>query len=430
MKYFNHFALAFCSLGVLWQTLTIVSRYARYPITIDTVLARLNNVNLPAISVCVDYKAVVAKVKEYYPEIYRKKASVTSNDSSIVWSRYLTVEEYLTSSISRNEAIRECTIYSYNMAHINCSDWLAGDNDHISWKWKCFTLFEKQEQQMYITNKSRSFRTEDLVGVPWFSIDVSTEDHALSLASTILGVSIHPEDLHVAINEGSRSFRRFDFSLHRQVALAYTRQVIRHLGAPYPSNCVQYTDHGEKLRKSKVADRCSQKTFYNRTGLFPLDILASNMTIYGKTRFATELKGHTKAIQERYECNRIFPNPRCEILDYHMNVKGFAKLKPTEKKDTFSIVTYGPTDVTTYISEQPAFDLLDLLSYSGSFLSMWLGLSLSDIVRSLMKRVERRSTSRKAFHHRDSDKYTKTRHFRIITSKEQPFCRIKLQDCF
>ncbi|KAI1285058.1 hypothetical protein HDE_12184 [Halotydeus destructor] len=410
--------LALCFVGIVYQSCSIIERYLSYPIKIKTTFVKPAYVELPAASICLDYIPNAARVRKLYPDIYAAKQAKHSQLTWQVWTKYLTLEQFILTTIYRSEAIKRCRLYVSNMTKIDCTMWAGQRNDQISWFWKCFTLFNAAQQEYYLASDEVLYRTEDVLGVPWFEYDLNTDNYSLTMASTEIGVSIHSNDDPLILDEGSKTFRAFDFSQYKHVSLAYTRQVISRLEAPYPTRCVNYQDGGKPGRRDKLVNRCALKKFSDTTKLFPCDILVKNMTVFGQMKFASHVKGHETAIQERYECNRLYPYPDCDTLNYLLEVKGIANLyKGHQDGGSFRVTVFGPSENTVMISEEAAFLVFDLYSYLGNLISLWLGFSVSGIawamVGLLLKWLPRRAT--KMAGRSDRMKHTESRHYRCMS---------------
>ncbi|KAI1285060.1 hypothetical protein HDE_12182 [Halotydeus destructor] len=417
LKYsaFDFIALATCFICIAWQSFFTIDRYLSYPIKVKTSYNRPAFVELPSASICIDFIPENLKIETLYPDIYKKKLAIEGTNSYRVWTKYLTVEQYMETTIFPSETISKCSVFAPNMTRLDCTDWTFQGTSRISWYWKCFTLFSEYQQLKHILVEDSDvnyYRTEELRGWPWFHFDVSTENYTRKMDSTVIGLSIHRNDIPMILNEGSKTFLKFDFSQYNQASLAYTRQVVRRLEAPYPTRCINYHEDGREIRRSKLVDQCARKKFYNNTGHFPCDILASDMTVYGETKFAAHIKGHEDSTQERYECNRQFPYPDCHVLNYLIDIKSIANAGDADDliSGSFRIAAFGPSEDTVTIREEAAFLAFDLYSYLGNLLSLWLGVSVSGIVRKTVRLVETRLDTKCSNHM----KYPESSYYRYL----------------
>ncbi|KAI1285062.1 hypothetical protein HDE_12180 [Halotydeus destructor] len=416
-------------MGIAYQSCITIERYLSHPIKIISSFQKDSYVELPAASICIDYIPEELKVKDRYPDIYTEKQATYNTTSWQIWTQYLTLEQFISTTMRRSEAIKSCNVYATNMSNIDCTKWAGQRNDRISWFWKCFTLFFTAQQEYYLSNDSGLYRTENIRGVPWFNFDLNTDNYELNMDTSAIGVSIHHKDIPMILDEGSKTFRKFDFSLYNEAALAYTRQVVNRLEAPYPTKCLDYKVDGVPQMRAKLVNRCARQKFIDKTGYFPTDILTNNMSAYGKTKFAS-LVGHENAIQERYECNRLFPSPDCYTLNYIIDVKGITNAYLDDNdiptNGSFKVVLFGPSEDTMIVSEQAAFLVFDMYSYLGNLFSLWLGVSVSGLARAAVKMIRKKlrrntmtSMSKKRM------KYTESRYYRCLNqpskaaSKEQ-----------
>ncbi|KAI1285061.1 hypothetical protein HDE_12181 [Halotydeus destructor] len=354
---FGFVSLAICFMGMALQGFTITARYLNHPIKILTSYNKPEFVELPSASICIDYIPDEVKVRTMYPDIYQAKILENATYWRL-WQKYLTLEQYMRTTITASEAVTKCRLYAPNMTKVTCTDWTYQANGRLSWYWKCFTLFGRQQQRAHIPikdNEFRYYRTEDVKDLRWFHFHINTKDYKSTMAATSLGLSIHRNDVPMILDEGSTTFRQFDFSQYNQASFSYTRQIIRRLEAPYPTSCIDYQENGEDFRRDKLVNRCARKKYYENTGYFPCDILASNMTAFGKTKFGSHIKGHQDSTQERYECNRLFPYPDCHVLNYLIRNKGVAKRLKGDYNRTFHVTVYGPSEDTMIIMEKAAF---------------------------------------------------------------------------
>ncbi|KAI1285059.1 hypothetical protein HDE_12183 [Halotydeus destructor] len=410
-------ALSLCSMGIAWQSIITIDRYLSYPIKIKTYFEKPDYIELPAASICLDYIPEEVRVQMRFPQIYKEKQANHNTSSWQIWTQYLTLEQFISTTIHRAEAIGKCSFFSTNMTEIDCKKWAGQRNDMISWFWKCFTIFSEVQQQYYLSEKEVMYRSEDVKGFPWFHFDLNTEDYKLSMDSSEIGLGIHPKVMPIVLDEGSKTFRKFDFARYNRVAMAYTRQLIERLEAPYPNRCVEYEEYGKPTKRAKIVNRCAQEKYYENTGYFPCDILTADMTTYGKTKFGSHIKGHANAVQERFECNRLFPYPDCDTLSYVIDVKGTTNQdlddNGTPDKGSFRVSVYGPSEDTMVIRERPAFQVFDLYSYLGNLLSLWVGVSVSGSVRTLARVIEKR-LNRKPVGQARRMRYTESRYYRCL----------------
>ncbi|KAI1299257.1 hypothetical protein HDE_03923 [Halotydeus destructor] len=269
-----------CLIAGLVQSYEVVSRYLEYPVKVSTTLASASHKQLPAISVCVGYQAMISKLQSQLPQIYSKYGDLKKTSHLDQWDEILTVKQYGDVSVSRLETIIDC--YVQNRTNVTkCTDW--NSPVFMNYDYKCFSNLDIGEQIRHRVDKS--FRVEDISNSNWVAINIRAEERAKYFAE-YLAIGLHNRTKETSPDMGSRAFYEFKFSKNMRIAFTYSTLSTILLPSPYGTKCVHYEQDGRPTYRNKLVSQCAAESFFSRTARWPRDLFYIASPRYEGAKFA------------------------------------------------------------------------------------------------------------------------------------------------
>ncbi|KAI2805548.1 hypothetical protein BLOT_004546 [Blomia tropicalis] len=262
-------------------------------------------------------------------------------------------------------------IHSYNT--INCSQ-ISPIIETISTDFKCFTLFHNQT--IKITDANYQI-PKDVAGylkyLAWIKLNRDFIFNGL--------IYIHSPKLSHQYSQTS-SIQQLDPDRHQFVSIAFEREVLQLLPAPYETNCYDYRQDGYSCRDDCIT-KCKTEIYTQMDG-WPGDVYAlKNVTMRLSKLWLNSwsMVGHLEegvSAESLSKCSfKCGHRDDCESVQYDVRT---VRVKERDEGDSsgshsYTIGILPPKNVQLINKHVPKYEPIEFLIYIGGLISLYTGIT-------------------------------------------------------
>lgn len=345
-----------CTVLCCWQIVFTMSSYFANPFVSEVSVYRPQKVERPSMTICIN------------------------NDNDSVTD--MTLTELSSLLPDAEHIIPYCLMRLPNLHRVRCLAWYKPIVTVNAYH-KCFTLFDKKTIARAKANYAQTFDVYHVKNLYWFYAFINANNRDVTVLiheNSVLGFDVtQPNALQF---QGSFDDHQKLFNLY---SLSYTRSITRYFSGHRDSVCVKYADVGFHWRDEAVVN-CSLEKFMEDERRLPRNVFVDEQDaerLSNYTISATDLRID-------HECVEKFPKIDCTNIDYEVEVKerGFRdhvkEYNITRLANATRVAVFAPGGFEVMVEQQLKFDVVEMISAVGGIVSIWLGLSIVDIISSLV----------------------------------------------
>lgn len=369
---YKFFSLAFCWLGIAYQSWQTSQSYFSYPvqslITIDS-----ESWNLPAIGIC------PASDRGPYAE---KLANLTMDERAQVLP---TTDEYFD----------WCRLTLPNSSNVDCSS-VTNFRTFTGPIGRCFIFFERRD--LFLSSSGLMYDPIDLLPSDLFAAQISSP---LDAPRSWMFRMYPPTD-YFLFTRKDLSKIWFEMPINKMMSVQYSYLHTIRLEAPYPDACFNYRKT-KFLTRDKAFDDCFIRTLSNLTSgssgyikSWPyVAFFEANLTYIEESKGAYEQNGNVSSVavpQALQMCTEKFMKNDCDRLTYEVLQE--ANSRPALLNNTEVIIRVpGLPKRRLKVELTPFFLLLDYINSMGGIANLWINFALYSFLSGLVPAVKFKSNN-------------------------------------
>ena len=359
----------FCFLCSLANLVANIQEYLQYRYIVTPRMVSVDDVILPAVSICTSNFFDHDRVRRQQPELLTEFNNQDLNERAakpFLLDR-LNFSQLINFSYTYDQIVQSCTLYDPDMNVVSCES-LGPVRQWYSFESLCFQFFNNRNS----SNDSKFiYRREDLVELQWLTITLYKpvfQKRHVGLLVSRPGITLEPFYTNPAFIKASV------ITTHTLV-VTYRKVTTERLPAPYRSDCINYSQ--------VYAGRLVSQTNCS------LDCLSTQLQLQQKFPefLLSELQPHKLGLHFTHnyshllrDCQQTCKHPDCYGEDFELIVK-YEKLT-AQAEDTFRVrivYNYEPEKQILYQPILTRVQLISILSFLISPLAFWLGASFFNV---------------------------------------------------
>ncbi|KAI1294970.1 hypothetical protein HDE_06079 [Halotydeus destructor] len=346
---------------------TVVDSYMEYPFLKETLLFKPKQFKLPSISIC--------KARKYRFEKLNSQALAevfNSSDSRLTTNKQLSVRDMMKATLQSSDALdleRTFINHHVTLKKIPYNRYYKVIKS-INYRYQCFTLFSSS--QLINSTEPATYQAADFMMIMLGKIYLHNLD-----GDTEFSVTYHHGDTFTSDKSCPQAlFLNYSTRIVNYYQLTYDILSASRYSGHRKSHCIHYATLGFKSRSDALRD-CVVKLYQkDNEGLWPQDVF------YGSDR-----AGHVSGVKfgdKSYTSISSLCSKRLRFKDcskHHLvpKVNWMVRLERPQDLNYTQLQLNVPYGVAIQFKEKLRYRFIELVSYLGGLIGVWLGISFLSV---------------------------------------------------